>query len=79
MLDKFLTGENVKVNNEIAGRRHILRILLRDKNFDISNSTADINGAYPMELYSQYRSRHLTHLRCRIRHSQFTAGAIPLI
>jgi ribosomal protein L35 len=27
MLDKFLTGENVKVNGEIAGRRHILRTL----------------------------------------------------
>ena len=25
MLDKVLTGENVKVNGEIAGRRHILR------------------------------------------------------
>jgi hypothetical protein len=28
MLDKVLTGENVKVNGEIAGRRHILRTLL---------------------------------------------------
>ena len=27
MLDKFLTAENVKVNGEIAGRRHILRTL----------------------------------------------------
>jgi ribosome-associated protein YbcJ (S4-like RNA binding protein) len=27
MLDKFLTDENVKVNGEIAGRRHILRTL----------------------------------------------------
>jgi hypothetical protein len=27
MLDKFLTGENVKVNGEIVGRRHILRTL----------------------------------------------------
>ena len=27
MLDKVLTGENVKVNGEIAGRRHILRTL----------------------------------------------------
>jgi hypothetical protein len=27
MLDKFLTGENVKVSGEIAGRRHILRTL----------------------------------------------------
>ena len=27
MLDKFLTGENVKVNGEIAGRQHILRTL----------------------------------------------------
>ena len=27
MLDKFLTGENVKVNGEIAGHRHILRTL----------------------------------------------------
>ena len=27
MLDKFLTGENVKVNGEIAGRWHILRTL----------------------------------------------------
>ena len=27
MLDKFLTGDNVKVNGEIAGRRHILRTL----------------------------------------------------
>ena len=27
MLDKFLTGENVKVNDEIAGRRHNLRTL----------------------------------------------------
>jgi ribosome-associated protein YbcJ (S4-like RNA binding protein) len=27
MLDQFLTGENVKVNGEIAGRRHILRTL----------------------------------------------------
>ena len=25
MIDKFLTGENVKVNGEIAGRRYILR------------------------------------------------------
>ena len=25
MLDKFLSGENVKVNGEIAGRLHILR------------------------------------------------------
>jgi hypothetical protein len=25
MLDKFLTSENVKVNGEIIGRRHILR------------------------------------------------------
>jgi len=32
MLDKFLTGENVKVNGEIAGRRHILRTLLRNRN-----------------------------------------------
>ena len=29
MLDKFLTGENVKINGEIAGRRHILRTLNR--------------------------------------------------
>jgi hypothetical protein len=28
MLDKFLTGEKVKVNCEIAGHRHILRTLL---------------------------------------------------
>jgi hypothetical protein len=28
MLDKVLTGENVKVNGEIAGRRHILRTLI---------------------------------------------------
>jgi hypothetical protein len=28
MLDKILTGENVKVNGEIVGRRHILRTLL---------------------------------------------------
>ena len=28
MLDKFLTGENVKVNGEIAGRRYILRTLV---------------------------------------------------
>jgi hypothetical protein len=28
MLDKFLTGKNVKVNGEIAGRRHILRALV---------------------------------------------------
>ena len=27
MLDKFLTGENVKVNGEIVGGRHILRTL----------------------------------------------------
>jgi hypothetical protein len=27
MLDKFLTGENVKVNGEIGGRLHILRTL----------------------------------------------------
>jgi hypothetical protein len=27
MLDKFLTGENVKVNGEITGRQHILRTL----------------------------------------------------
>jgi hypothetical protein len=27
MLDKVLTGENVKVNSEIAGRQHILRTL----------------------------------------------------
>ena len=27
MLDKFLTSENVKVNGEIASRRHILRTL----------------------------------------------------
>jgi hypothetical protein len=27
MLDKFLTGENVKVNGEIANRRNILRTL----------------------------------------------------
>jgi hypothetical protein len=27
MLDKFLSGENVKVNGEIAGRLHILRTL----------------------------------------------------
>jgi hypothetical protein len=27
MLDKFLTGENVELNGEIAGRRHILRTL----------------------------------------------------
>jgi hypothetical protein len=27
MLDKVLTGENVKLNGEIAGRRHILRTL----------------------------------------------------
>jgi hypothetical protein len=27
MLDKVLTGENVKVNGEIAGCRHILRTL----------------------------------------------------
>ena len=27
MLDTFLTGENVKVNGEIAGHRHILRTL----------------------------------------------------
>jgi hypothetical protein len=27
MLDKFLTGENVKVNGEIAGHRYILRTL----------------------------------------------------
>jgi hypothetical protein len=27
MLDKVLNGENVKVNGEIAGRRHILRTL----------------------------------------------------
>ena len=27
MLDKFLTGKNVKVSGEIAGRRHILRTL----------------------------------------------------
>jgi hypothetical protein len=27
MLDKFLTRENVKVNGEIARRRHILRTL----------------------------------------------------
>jgi hypothetical protein len=26
MLDKFLTGENVKVNGEIAGRLHILSV-----------------------------------------------------
>ena len=29
MLDKFLTGENVKVNGEIAGHRHIFRTLIR--------------------------------------------------
>jgi hypothetical protein len=29
MLDKFLTVENVKINDEIAGRRHILRTLNR--------------------------------------------------
>ena len=29
MLDKFLTAENVKINDEIAGRRHILRTLNR--------------------------------------------------
>ena len=28
MLDKFLTSENVKVNGEIAGRRHILITLI---------------------------------------------------
>ena len=33
MLDKFLTGENVKVNGEIAGRRHILRTLVRISQF----------------------------------------------
>jgi hypothetical protein len=32
MLDKFLTGENVKANGEIAGRRHILRTLGRTFN-----------------------------------------------
>jgi hypothetical protein len=31
MLDKILTGENVKVNGEIAGRRHILRTLYTSK------------------------------------------------
>ena len=29
MLDKFLTGENVKVNGEIVGHRHIFRTLIR--------------------------------------------------
>ena len=29
MLDKFLTDENVKVNGEIAGHRHIFRTLIR--------------------------------------------------
>ena len=41
MLDKFLTGENVKVNGEIAGRRHILRTLTP-------------KGAFLDPYYSQY-------------------------
>jgi hypothetical protein len=31
MLDKFLTGEKVKVKGEIAGLRHILRTLVKDR------------------------------------------------
>jgi hypothetical protein len=37
MLDNFLTGENVKVNGEIAGRRHILRTL--DQSFSVAERT----------------------------------------
>jgi hypothetical protein len=38
MLDKFLTNENVKVNGEIASRRHICGVTVGTPDFDYATS-----------------------------------------
>jgi hypothetical protein len=61
MLDKFLTGENVKVNGEIAGRRHILRTLdtpalrqTESRNLTGQKTLPTIWGTY-MKLVTKYQ------------------------
>jgi hypothetical protein len=55
MLDKFLTGANVKVNGEIAGSRHILRTLI-----SFQNLLPKMREAYRVE-YSLMKDAQLSH------------------
>jgi hypothetical protein len=62
MLDKCLTGENVKVNGEIAGRRHILRTLWRRadilvwwQDFIIIKMFHNIAEYYMLHDFTRYR------------------------
>ena len=50
MLDKVLTGENVKVNGEIVGRRPILRTLHHKYTF---NQWRDQRFSYKFDFFVQ--------------------------